>query len=375
MRFLAVILVSALTAVSVAGIYEWWITTDLLSVSPLGADITTINASDLISNSRAVINTNFSNLNTQLTAIASSYFPFTPTSYGNATSSILGLTGGAIIVGSTTLPSLTSGLVSVTNGKLGTDTATYLTSPVLIASGGTNNTGSFADTGIVRYQSSSQQLNTVAGYTLSSSLLTATNIAATTLGVGSTTPWGALSINPNGITGPAFAIGSSTATNLIVTNGGYVGLGTTSPWGLLSVNPNGIAGPSFAIGSSTQTLFAISQTGQIRLVATQPATSTAMTLDWAAAPQQVEYQIGSAAVSITIINATTSDMWSSTKRVWVCNPGGTAGALTWAGVEWIGTAPTQTTTANQCDIYSFNVTRATSTTAYKVAGTAGAGFK
>ncbi|MEK7114367.1 MAG: NYN domain-containing protein, partial [Patescibacteria group bacterium] len=33
---------------------------------------------------------------------------------------------------------------------------------------------------------------------------------------------------------------------------GNVGIGTTSPWGLLSVNPNGIAGPAFVVGSSTQ---------------------------------------------------------------------------------------------------------------------------
>ena len=39
-----------------------------------------------------------------------------------------------------------------------------------------------------------------------------------------------------------------------------VGIGTTSPWGLLSINPNGITGPAFAIGSSTQCV-----TGDTRL--------------------------------------------------------------------------------------------------------------
>ncbi|OGZ98613.1 MAG: hypothetical protein A3D57_03515, partial [Candidatus Sungbacteria bacterium RIFCSPHIGHO2_02_FULL_46_12] len=34
---------------------------------------------------------------------------------------------------------------------------------------------------------------------------------------------------PNGISGPSFVIGSTTATNFIVTNGGNVGIGTTSP--------------------------------------------------------------------------------------------------------------------------------------------------
>ena len=42
--------------------------------------------------------------------------------------------------------------------------------------------------------------------------------------------------------------------------GGNVGIGTTSPWGLLSVNPNGITGPAFVVGSSTQCV-----TGDTRL--------------------------------------------------------------------------------------------------------------
>jgi hypothetical protein len=56
------------------------------------------------------------------------------------------------------------------------------------------------------------------------------------VGIGTTSPWGLLSINPNGITGPSFVIGSSTATNFIVTNGGNVGIGTASPVSMLSVN-------------------------------------------------------------------------------------------------------------------------------------------
>lgn len=119
----------------------------------------------------------------------------------------------------------------------------------------------------------------------------------------------------------------------------------------------------------------VSFAGTIQLSAAQPATTTAITLDWANTLPQVEYRIGTSATTITLINATTSTQWGSRKLVWVCNPNASAGALTWAGVEWIGTAPTQTTTANQCDVYSFDVTRATSSTAYKVAGTAGAGFQ
>ncbi len=55
-------------------------------------------------------------------------------------------------------------------------------------------------------------------------------------GVGSTTPWAQLSINPNGVSGPEFAIGSSTGTSFVVTNGGFVGIGTASPTRALTVS-------------------------------------------------------------------------------------------------------------------------------------------
>lgn len=50
------------------------------------------------------------------------------------------------------------------------------------------------------------------------------------VGIATTTPWALLSVNSNGLlTSPAFAIGSSTVTNFVVTNGGRVGIGTTNP--------------------------------------------------------------------------------------------------------------------------------------------------
>ncbi|MDE2106282.1 MAG: hypothetical protein KGL39_54180, partial [Patescibacteria group bacterium] len=58
------------------------------------------------------------------------------------------------------------------------------------------------------------------------------------VGIGTTTPWAQLSVNPNGITGPAFAIGSSTKTNFVVTNGGNVGINTTNPTQRLTVGGN-----------------------------------------------------------------------------------------------------------------------------------------
>lgn len=58
------------------------------------------------------------------------------------------------------------------------------------------------------------------------------------LGIGTTTPFGALSVNPSllGSGVPEFVIGSSSATHLLLTGGGFLGLGTTTPAQMLSVN-------------------------------------------------------------------------------------------------------------------------------------------
>ncbi len=70
------------------------------------------------------------------------------------------------------------------------------------------------------------------------------------VGVGTTSPWGQLSVNSNGITGPSFVIGSSTATNFVVTNAGNVGVGTTSP-----AKKFAVSGPIYAIGDTNAGLY------------------------------------------------------------------------------------------------------------------------
>jgi len=75
------------------------------------------------------------------------------------------------------------------------------------------------------------------------------------VGIGTTTPWGQLSVSPNGITGPAFVVGSTTATNFIVTNGGNIGVGTNSPWSIFSVNTNG---NSMTVGDDSSNYLATS---------------------------------------------------------------------------------------------------------------------
>ncbi|MDO8560664.1 MAG: hypothetical protein Q7R91_00405, partial [bacterium] len=92
---------------------------------------------------------------------------------------------------------------------------------------------------------------TASGWTPSGS-----NVVLTTItdfvGIGTATPWGQLSVNPNGITSTAmFAVGSSTATQFVVSNknGSYgnVGIGTTTPSAAFAVAGAGL----FGTGTST----------------------------------------------------------------------------------------------------------------------------
>ena len=81
---------------------------------------------------------------------------------------------------------------------------------------------------------------------------------------------------------PNTGLFSATADNLAFTTDGTerariddvgkFGLGTTSPWGLLSVNANGITAgaPQFVIGSSTRTDFIVNQTGNVGIGTTTP---------------------------------------------------------------------------------------------------------
>lgn len=119
-----------------------------------------------------------------------------------------------------------------------------------------------------------------------------------------------------------------------------LGIGTTTPFYALSV---GTAGTTF---------------GSILSVEDTLATTTTMTVDWSKGNQQL-IQIGTAATSV----AFSKPVDGATLRLVVCNPpASSAGALTFTGVQWsAGIAPTQTTTAKVCDVWSFIATQATST--------------
>ncbi|KND50709.1 MAG: hypothetical protein AB202_03970, partial [Parcubacteria bacterium C7867-007] len=131
-------------------------------------------------------------------------------------SSALSVEGNVLFHGSTTIDGLGSGVLKATNGLIepaiaGTDYQAPLTATYPI-------------------QLSSNILSLAFGTTTANTWGAANNFTST-VALSSTTPWAQLSINPTNTNGtaPAFAIGSSTGTNFVVTNAGRVGIGTSTP--------------------------------------------------------------------------------------------------------------------------------------------------
>lgn len=158
-----------------------------------------------------------------------------------------------------------------------------------------------------------------------------------------------------------------TATSSIGVNG-YYGFGTTSPFSAFTLDRTAGVTPA--------------ATSSITVTEYRPATSTAGTLD-ARDSNSILWQTGAAATTLTLTGFTQGKQL----RVTVCNPsGGAAGAITWATspanlLLWAGgSVPSQTTTANKCDVYSFVATSATSSqtsaapTNFKILGAQSANF-
>jgi hypothetical protein len=92
------------------------------------------------------------------------------------------------------------------------------------------------------------------------------------------------------------------------------------------------------------------------------ATSTSMNI-FMASSSSITVRLGTATNTITLASSSPGDVL----RIFTCNPPtGTAGTTTWAAnpyyIHWSGTTvPTQTLTANACDLWTFAVTSGTST--------------
>lgn len=141
---------------------------------------------------------------------------------------------------------------SGSNGTLNVDSGA-----LDILRGGTATTTAY-DTGIWYYDSSLGTFSQASRANSNHNL----NWDRTTpgLGIGTTTPWGLLSVNANGlgVGVPQFTVGSSTGTNLLVANNGRVGVGgTTTPTSSFSVGTTGSGGffTNASTGNSTTTGF------------------------------------------------------------------------------------------------------------------------
>lgn len=82
-------------------------------------------------------------------------------------------------------------------------------------------------------------------------------IVETSLGIGTTTPWGSLSVNPNALASgvPEFVVGSTTRTHFLINTAGNVGFGVTTPQSLLSLKNGGAMG--WDDGSLSKTFLSI----------------------------------------------------------------------------------------------------------------------
>lgn len=149
-------------------------------------------------------------------------WPFTPVSYGVSTSTTLGLLNGFLSTASSTVNA------NFFLPQLATSAGSFLAvNPFGQVIATTTPTGT--------------NYWTLTGNNISNN----NNSGNGFVGIGSTTPWGQLSVNSNGAVGPEFVVGSSTQTSFVVGNNNNVGIGTTTPLGLFSI-----------LGSSINTLVA-----------------------------------------------------------------------------------------------------------------------
>lgn len=174
----------------------------------------------------------------------------------------------------------------------------------------------------------------------------------------------------------ASAIPSALATSSLytfpwtVSNGG-TGTTTTNTNGVVysdgtrlieDFNKLSFNGTLFGIATGTPFANFAVATGTILNAEFVPAsTSTSQNVNWLNGTQQV-FKFGTAGITVTFSGVVNGQ----TLKMITCAPdAGTMGTITWpAGIRWTGgTTPSQTTTAQHCDVYSFLATQGTSTTA------------
>ncbi|HYF10105.1 MAG TPA: hypothetical protein VD967_00680, partial [Candidatus Paceibacterota bacterium] len=151
-------------------------------------------------------------------------------------------------------------------------------------------------------------------------------------GIGSTTPFAKLSVNPVAGDTNQFVVGSSTRTSLLINNAGMVGIATTSPFARFAINPLAGDANQFLVGSST-TSFIINPAGKVGIGLTAPATRLDI-FEANAAAQLRLTKSASLYSELTVdstgdltVSAAGGDIYSLTENLWVCD-GGSCPALT-----------------------------------------------
>lgn len=193
------------------------------------------------------------------------------------------------------------------------------------------------------------------------SLLNSFNLSSTTVADFGNAFFGKTATSSFNGVGALFVVGSTTLQKFTATNSTTTNSTTTIAYSTYTNVGQGTASSSIAVAE-----YPYGAPGNV-------ATSTAMTLD-ASTANQILWPLGTSATTLTLCNFTPGRHLI----VKVQNPGsGTAGAITWAVCSgqvlyWPaqGTAPTQTTTANHWDLWSFTAsgTTGTSTTNMIISG-------
>ena len=183
-------------------------------------------------------------------ALASRFIAYTPT----ATSTfgiVQAAKGLALLPGYSFTTDTDTGMLSLGNNQLNFSTGgterMQISSTGLVGIGGTPSTKLQVNHDGTQFRVQDTSSSNLADFIVNDSgdltianltrhLVFTPTIGTAGFGVATATPWGLLSVNPNGITGPAFVVGSSTGTRLIVTNGGDVGVGTAAPLSRLHVD-------------------------------------------------------------------------------------------------------------------------------------------
>ncbi len=170
----------------------------------------------------------------------------------------------------------------------------------------------------------------------------------TAAGIGTTTPAAKLTIETQDSSTNFIQVASTTAQSLFVINAnGNVGVGTSTPFA------------KFAVGAG----------GAITTVERSLSDGATVAINWLEGNQQKVTLGGNRTITFSNFIA------GQILRLVVCQDGTGSRTLTWpAVVRWQGgSAPTLTTTANQCDLVSFVATNATSSLV--VFGAAATGFR